>query len=145
MPVDAASLWKYCRLYVKTKESGIVLWTFIGLSKERPILGDHPKAHIHEIWQISWNLADFMKSSRFYMKSGFHVKSTYKTYKSNISRKTLQFYWVLWKGYVMFSHEIHWILKDQLPAQAFDVVWCFMGFCLSSNYYCRKVYKKVMW
>ena len=32
----------------------------IGLSKERPILGDHPKAHIdeirwisHEIWRIS--------------------------------------------------------------------------------------------
>ena len=24
-----------------------------GLSKERPILGDHPKAHIHEIWWIS--------------------------------------------------------------------------------------------
>ena len=24
-----------------------------GLSKERPILGDHPKAHIHEIWRIS--------------------------------------------------------------------------------------------
>ena len=31
-----------------------------GLSKERPILGDHPKAHIHEIWQISRNPADFM-------------------------------------------------------------------------------------
>ena len=25
----------------------------IGLSKERPILGDHPKAHIHEIRRIS--------------------------------------------------------------------------------------------
>ena len=24
-----------------------------GLSKERPILGDHPKTHIHEIWWIS--------------------------------------------------------------------------------------------
>ena len=33
-----------------------------------------------------------------------------------------------------------------LNSQAFDVVWCcFMGFCLSSNYYCRKVCKKVMW
>ena len=50
------------------------------------------------------------------MKStGFHVKSTYKTYKSNISRKTLQLYGVLWEGYVMFSHEIRWISKDQLP------------------------------
>ena len=25
----------------------------IGLLKERPILGDHAKAHIHEIWWIS--------------------------------------------------------------------------------------------
>ena len=69
----------------------------IGLSKERPILGDHPKAHIHEIRRIS---------------CGFHVKSTYKTYKSNISRKTLQFYGVLWEGYVMFSHEICWISRN---------------------------------
>ena len=52
---------------------------------------------------------DFMKSGRF------QVKSTYKTYKSNISRKTLQFYGVLWEGYVMFSHEIRRISKDQLP------------------------------
>ena len=79
--------------------------TFIGLSKERPILGDHPKAHIHEIQWISCG---------FHVKSGrFHVKSTYKTYKSNISRKTLQFYGVLWEGYVMFSHEIRQISKDQ--------------------------------
>ena len=51
----------------------------IGLSKnERPILDHHTKAHNFEIWQISWNpdftwnLADFMKSSRFhadFMKS----------------------------------------------------------------------------
>ena len=33
-----------------------------GLSKERPILDHHPKAHIHEIRRISWNLADFVKS-----------------------------------------------------------------------------------
>ena len=119
-----------------------------GHSKERPILGDHPKAHIHEIRQIScgfhvksgrfhadfmksgrfqvrstrfradfrWNLPDFMKSGGFQVKSGrFQVKSTYKSYKSNISRKTLQFYGVLWEGYVMFSHEIRRISKDQLP------------------------------
>ena len=50
------------------------------------------------------------------MKSGrFHVKSSYKPYKSNNSRKTLQFYGVLWEGYVMFSHEIRRISKDQLP------------------------------
>ena len=53
--------------------------SMFGLSKERPILGDHPKAHIHEIRRIS---------------CGFHVKSTYKTYKSNISRKTS----VLWSA-----------------------------------------------
>ena len=80
----------------------------IGLSKERLILGDHPKAYIHEIQWIS---------------CGFHVKSTYKTYKSNISRKTLQFYGVLWEGYVMFSHEIRRISKDQqLPGM--------VGLCL---------------
>ena len=44
---------------------------------------------------------------------GFHVQSTYKPYKSNNSRKTLQFYGV--EGYVMFSHEIRRISKDQLP------------------------------
>ena len=56
---------------------------------------------------------DFMKSGRFHVKSsGFHVKSTYKTYKSNISRKTLQFFGVLWKGYVIFSHEIRWISRN---------------------------------
>ena len=75
----------------------------------------------HEICQISCGFheisrfhADFMKSSRF------HVKSTYKTYKSNISRKTLQFYGVLWEGYVMFSHEIRRISKDQLLCTSFS-------------------------
>ena len=52
----------------------------------------------------------FMKSGGFHeiwwISCGFQVKSTYKSYKSNISRKTLQFYGVLWEGYVMFSHEI---------------------------------------
>ena len=39
----------------------------IGLSIERPILDHHPKAHVHEIQQISWNPADFtMKSGRFH-------------------------------------------------------------------------------
>ena len=60
------------------------LWFLLifGLSKERPILGDHLKAHIHEIWRISCSRfhADFMKSSRFcadFMKSGeFQVKSS---------------------------------------------------------------------
>ena len=77
---------------------GWIYHGIFGLSKERPILDHHAKAHIHEIRRISCG---------FHLKSGrFHVKSTYKTYKSNISRKTLQFYGVLWEGYVMFSHEI---------------------------------------
>ena len=49
-----------------------------GPSKERPILGDHPKAHIHEIRWIS---------------------------QIKYFKKALQFYGVLWEGYVMFSHE----------------------------------------
>ena len=86
-----------------------------------------------EIWWISqnpadfmWNLVDFIKSCRF------HVKSTDKTYKSNISRKTLQFYGVLWEGYVMFSHEICWISheicrisKDQLPGMVSPMFYPF--------------------
>ena len=65
---------------------------------------------------FTWNLVDFTKSGGFHVKSSrFHMKSTYKSYKSNISRKTLQFYGVLWEGYVMFSHEIRRISKDQLP------------------------------
>ena len=43
-----------------------------GLSKERPILDHHKKAHI-------------LKSS------GFHVKSTQNLIKSDVSTKTLQF------------------------------------------------------
>ena len=30
-----------------------LIYTLIGLSKERPILGDNPKAHNLKIWQIS--------------------------------------------------------------------------------------------
>ena len=126
-----------------------LILTMFRLSKERPILGDHPKAHIHEIrqisreicqiscrfheiqqiscgfheiWQIScrfheiqWISGEIWQiSCGFYVKSArFHVKSTYKTYKSNISRKSLQFYGVLWEGYVMFSHEICRISRNR--------------------------------
>ena len=56
-----------------------------GLSKERPILGDHPKAHIHEIrwisygfheiWQISGEI--WWISCRFQVKpAGFHADFT---------------------------------------------------------------------
>ena len=43
----------------------------------------------------------------------FHVKSTCKPYKSNNSRRTLQFYVVQWEGYVSGFHEIRRISKDQ--------------------------------
>ena len=39
---------------------------FIGLSKGRPILGDHPKAHIHEIRRISKDQLPGMVSPIFY-------------------------------------------------------------------------------
>ena len=45
----------------------------VGLSKERPILGDHPKAHIHEIRRISWNSVDFRWN--WQISCGFHLKS----------------------------------------------------------------------
>ena len=53
---------------------GAFLQVLFGLSKERHILGDHPKAHIHEIRRISC-----------------HVKSTQNLIKSDVSTKTLQF------------------------------------------------------
>ena len=49
---------KICQIS-KDQLPGMVMPMF-GLSKERPILGDHPKAHIHEIQWILLNLADFM-------------------------------------------------------------------------------------
>ena len=38
---------------LNTKTNHVLSRRLIGLSKERPILGDHAKAHIHEIRQIS--------------------------------------------------------------------------------------------
>ena len=45
-----------------------------GLSKERPILGDHPKAHILDFMKYGRFHMDFMKSGGFQVKSGgFHT------------------------------------------------------------------------
>ena len=100
---------------------GIVTLCFHFWSLERPILGDHPK------------------SSHSMKFGGFHVKSTYKTYKSNISTKTLQFYGVLWEGYVMFSREIrrilceiHRISKDQLPGMVSPMFFSFSNIFFSA-------------
>ena len=48
-----------------------------------------------------WNLLDFMKSSRFHVD---FMKFTSKPYKSNNSRKTLQFHVLQWEGYVSGFH-----------------------------------------
>ena len=55
-------------IFRKTNQKSFLLKHLIGLSIERPIIDHHPKAHIHEIRQISpWNLPDFtMKSGRFH-------------------------------------------------------------------------------
>ena len=71
-----------CNLYFKRADWVITHMIkapyLFGLSKERPILDHHAKAHI----------LDFMKS----MKSGgFQVKSTQNLIKSDVSAKTLQF------------------------------------------------------
>ena len=56
----------------------------------------------------------FMKSGRFHMKSGgFHKISRFMWNPptkliNQIFQEKLQFYGVLWEGYVMFSHEIRW-------------------------------------
>ena len=42
----------------------------VGLSKERPTLDDHPKAHIHEIRRISCGFHEIRQIS-----CGFHLKS----------------------------------------------------------------------
>ena len=44
-----SSIWDHCTAIFAIKP----LVLLFDLSKERPILGDHPKAHIHEIRRIS--------------------------------------------------------------------------------------------
>ena len=89
----------------------------IGLLIERPILDHHPKAHIHEIWQISWNLADFtMKSSRFHEiheiqwispwnLADFRWNQMFQKSDADVSAKTL----LNLQGLGWISPEIHWI------------------------------------
>ena len=104
----------------------------------RILCGFHMKSsRFHEIWQISCEIRQI--SCGFHMKSGrfhethkksarFHVKSTWKPYKSKNSRKTLQFHGVQWEGYVMISHEIRRISceicpisKDHLPGMVISM------------------------
>ena len=82
-------LWAQWTIAIATLLKWLLLF---GLSKERHILDHHAKAHIHEIWQISWNPADFTWNPPDFMKSaGFHVKSTHNLIKSDVSTKTIQF------------------------------------------------------
>ena len=67
-----------------------------GLSKERPILGDHPKAHIHEIRRISCGF--HLKSARFRVDFTWNTPDFVRISPAEIRR-----------------HEIRRISKDQLP------------------------------
>ena len=62
------------RLELRTTQLTVML---IGLSKERPILGDHPKAHIHEIRRISCGFHEIWQISGeiHWISCGFHLKS----------------------------------------------------------------------
>ena len=62
---------------------------------ERPILGDHPKAHV-------WKPPLFMKTGSFHWKAAIF---TWKPYKSTNSRQIIQFHCVLGGGYVSWFHE----------------------------------------
>ena len=66
--------------------TNLSVFILIGLSKERPILDHHAKAHILK------SSGFHLKSGGFHMKSGrFHLKSTQNLIKSDVSTKTLQF------------------------------------------------------
>ena len=112
----------------------IIFRLIFGLSKERPILGDHPKAHIHEIRLISCGFhvksggfhADFMKSGGFQVKSGrFHVDFMKS---GGFQVKSARFHEIC--GFQVKSsgfHEIRRISKDQLPGMVspmFETLAC---------------------
>ena len=68
-------------------------------------------------------------------KSGrFHVKSTWKPYKSNNSTKTLQFYGVQWEGYVSWNPaDFTWNPPDFMKIKN-------MSFCVITKY--RSFFRK---
>ena len=79
-----------------------------GLSKERPILGDHPKAHIHEIHRISIKISiQNYKSCRFHVKSGgFSPEIHPKPYKIRCFNKNSSVWGLQGGGYDTGFHEI---------------------------------------
>ena len=105
-----------------------------GLSKEKPIFGDHPKAHIHEIWRISheiWQIS--CEINRHSLPTALHKTEefllSYLIYKV--------FRWISWNlpdftwnpldftKSVKF-HEIRWISKDQLPRMVTPMFFLFL-------------------
>ena len=95
-------------------------FTIFGLSIERPILDHHPKAHVHEIWQISWNPVDFtMKSSGFHHDIwriswnlvDFTIKSGGFHEIHEIWQISGEIQWISWNLWNLadFTPEIRWI------------------------------------
>ena len=98
----------------------ILFIPLIGLSKERPILGDHPKAHIHEICRISGEIQQILCG--FQVKSGgFHADFTWNLPDFMwISPEICQISW----NPLDFMR----ISKDQLPGMVSLMFWYFSKF-----------------
>ena len=75
------------------------------------------KSSYFEIRRISWNPVDFRWNLADFMKSGrFQVKSTHNLIKSDVSTKTIQFDECRRGAMTLdFTGEIRRISKDQLP------------------------------
>ena len=80
---------------------------------ERPILGDHPKDHLAEIWQISHEIR--------WISIEIHLK----TLKSNNSRKTLHFHAVQREDYVSWFY-MKSATKDHMPGMVRPMFSCFI-------------------
>ena len=81
----------------RCKSPGTCAWSMFGLSNERPILGDNPKAHnenhcgFHEKWWFLWKAVVFMKSIAVFT---WKVKSTMKsTQKQLVQHRSLIWTW----------------------------------------------------
>ena len=77
-------------------------WSFV--LYERPILGDHPKAHSEKHCGFHENCCFSWKPQHFSWKVAVFTR---KPYKSTNSRQILQFHCVLGGGYVWWFHENH--------------------------------------
>ena len=135
---NSVDFW-YWQISLRATVPGLNL-LFFGLSKERPILGDHTKAHIHEIkwisheiWQISWNPADFMWNplanliNQIIQEKLFSFMQCSGKAMSQDFTKSTTFHKICW-----ISCEICRILKDQqLPGMVRPMFFscCDGGLC----------------